>query len=239
MDHRPFSGLEPAASKRTTIISKSNSVTTKFKKGDRVKVVRKDTDYGWVGNMDECIGQTFTIARILKRGVKLKEVRFNWPFGSIEHVEHELVAGNVIELDGLKAIVYLSDVGLAVMNQDGEWRQVRNLKGNVVKIGKTNVLEGLENCDEYATEACKRAKAYFSKSYEERQAEWVAYQDIKVGSRVKILRDPKTREDSYGYVHISSMSSMVGDVCSVSTICGNGILLKEGFYWPYSVLEKV
>ena len=82
-------------------------------------------------------------------------------------------------------------------------------------------------------------------SYEERQAEWMKANNIKVGDKVKVIRKCKSGENGWDDTWLRIMDIAVGKVLKIigepRTL---GILLEvEGFsrgaYFPYFVLEKV
>lgn len=90
--------------------------------------------------------------------------------------------------------------------------------------------------------------AYFlpekEQSYEERQAEWVKENDIKLGDKVRILRKFNDFENGcdVGMNKDGKMDSLVGTVGKVSAIDDESIEVdSEGdcWFWPYFVLEKV
>ena len=73
-------------------------------------------------------------------------------------------------------------------------------------------------------------------SYAERQAKC----GIGVGDFVKLLRVPLEREDGWGTHSVSSMDASVGKVFEVEKVHDKaGLLLKDGHWYPYFVLEKV
>ena len=80
-------------------------------------------------------------------------------------------------------------------------------------------------------------------SYEERQAEWVKANNIKVGDKVKVIRKAKDYENGWGNVWDDAMDSGVNEVNEVIDINNkDGIYLDLGdynFWFPYFVLEKV
>ena len=72
-------------------------------------------------------------------------------------------------------------------------------------------------------------------SYAERQAKC----GIGVGDFVKVLRVPLEREDGWGTHSVSSMAASVGKVFEVLSLHDtSGLLLKDGHWYPYFVLEK-
>ena len=102
--------------------------------------------------------------------------------------------------------------------------------------------------DNGSINSCKeRIKDYFSTpvftgSYAERQAQWVKHHDIKVGSKVKMVRKFENKESGFHFVaggttktvgktfEVTSFKSSFNDVCICST---------DGMYYPYFVLEPV
>lgn len=82
-------------------------------------------------------------------------------------------------------------------------------------------------------------------TYEERQAEWMKANNIKVGDKVKVIRKCESGENGWDDTWLRIMDIAVGKVLKIigepRTV---GILLEvEGFsrgaYFPYFVLEKV
>ena len=81
-------------------------------------------------------------------------------------------------------------------------------------------------------------------TYEERQAEWVKANNIKVGDKVKVIRKCETEENGWGWTwNIHVMDSAVDKVFKiVNSHYQKGILLRIGIddcWFPYFVLEKV
>lgn len=63
---------------------------------------------------------------------------------------------------------------------------------------------------------------------------------IRSGDFVKVLRVPESREDGWGTLAVSSMSASVGKVFGVEKMHDtSGLLLKDGHWYPYFVLERV
>ena len=84
-------------------------------------------------------------------------------------------------------------------------------------------------------------------SYAERQAKWIADNDVKKGDKVRIARKANSLEDGWQSLWNPDMDEAVGKVGTVSHISANfrecGIevyVLDVGeFLYPYFVLEKV
>lgn len=71
------------------------------------------------------------------------------------------------------------------------------------------------------------------------QAKWVKENDLKVGDRVRLIRDWLKGENGYPFVKLSHMS--VGDIFTVREIRSYTILVVEDdcAYLPYFAIEKV
>ena len=81
-------------------------------------------------------------------------------------------------------------------------------------------------------------------SYEERQAEWVKANNIKVGDKVRITRKCESHENGWKNAWVSLMNSEVGKVLEITREPEKrGIFLGGeyfgGAYFPYFILEKV
>lgn len=84
-------------------------------------------------------------------------------------------------------------------------------------------------------------------SYAERQAKWVADNDIKKGDKVRVIRKADHNEDGWGSLWNPEMDEAVGKVgrvCSISRIfreCGIEVNVPDvgPYLYPYFVLEKV
>ena len=82
------------------------------------------------------------------------------------------------------------------------------------------------------------------KSYEERQAEWVKENNLKVGDTVIITRTAEAYEEGWSNVWPSIGDSWNGDKCEVKSISPENIHVynpkaSDWFYFPYFVLKKV
>ena len=80
-------------------------------------------------------------------------------------------------------------------------------------------------------------------TYEERQAEWIKENDIKVGDKVRIVRKARANEGGWDNNWVPSMSDTVGEVGRViddSSAVGIRVETDDcSFAYPYFVLEKV
>ena len=65
---------------------------------------------------------------------------------------------------------------------------------------------------------------------------------IKVGDRVRVIREAKDEEDGWKNTWVSNMDFCIGKIYTVIENCDcSGFMLdyKIGFYFPYFVLEKI
>ena len=81
-------------------------------------------------------------------------------------------------------------------------------------------------------------------SYEERQAEWVKENDVKIGDHVQLIRAASSGEDGWHNVWPDMANEWVGKILKVMEISGMGIACYnpeagDWFGFPYFVLEKV
>lgn len=84
-------------------------------------------------------------------------------------------------------------------------------------------------------------------SYEDRQAEWIADNEIKRGDRVRVTRKADSHEQGWGNAWTQNMDEAVGKVgtvCHLSASFGDTgieVNVPESGYslYPYFVLEKV
>lgn len=81
------------------------------------------------------------------------------------------------------------------------------------------------------------------KSYEERQEEWIAANNIKLGDKVRILRKAEDGEEGWGNVWGgSNADKTVGKIGIIHSISLREIRVDTDtnwFWYPYFVLEKV
>lgn len=77
--------------------------------------------------------------------------------------------------------------------------------------------------------------------YQALQDKWVELNEIKVGSKVKVIRTATDFENGWDLVWMGSMSSQVGKVVTIDEIKtnSNGLHLDVGCSYPYFVLEPV
>ena len=80
---------------------------------------------------------------------------------------------------------------------------------------------------------------FYPAPYELAQAKWVEENDLKVGDRVRLIRDWLNGENGYPFVKLSHMS--VGDIFTVREIKSYTILVVEDdcAFLPYFAIEKV
>jgi hypothetical protein len=119
------------------------------------------------------------------------------------------------------------------------------------KIGETDVLDSVLNISKgliiaekyFAKEATEPT---FTGTYAERQAQWVEHHGLKVGDKVKVVREYTKDEDGFGRVCAKGKDDAVGKTLSVIGIDNvNGAAIKLstrifGSEWfPYFVLEPV
>lgn len=156
----------------------------------------------------------------------------------------DILAGNVKKED----IIGKKGWFLDVIPSDMSLNYIIRLAGNPRVLGGINCDESYPFADN--AEISDDYHLYFlpekEPPYEERQAEWIKENDIKVGDKVKILRgfEPYergvgTRMDSDHY-----MDNLIGTISEVSNIEPNRISVwsnehGQAWSWPYFVLEKV
>lgn len=76
-------------------------------------------------------------------------------------------------------------------------------------------------------------------AYDQNQAQWIADQGVKVGDCVKVLRRAGEDEENWGDAWIPDMDNYIGNVCTITEICPDGIELGSDYIFPYFVLEKI
>jgi len=76
-------------------------------------------------------------------------------------------------------------------------------------------------------------------SYEERQAQWIKDNGVKVGTKVEILRAAESGEDGWDNVWDVDMSKSIHDITSVAAIRGPYGIRVGRYNYPYFVLEVV
>lgn len=75
------------------------------------------------------------------------------------------------------------------------------------------------------------------KSYEERQAEWIKANDIKVGDKVMVTRKAVNCEDGWGNSWV--MDKYVGKIITITGFSGCAGIRCGDYAFPYFVIEKV
>ena len=83
-----------------------------------------------------------------------------------------------------------------------------------------------------------------STSYEERQAEWVKENGIKIGDHVRLIRAASNEEDAWPNVWPCTADGWIGKILRVEDIDRQNIVCynpdsDDWFGFPYFVLEKV
>lgn len=98
----------------------------------------------------------------------------------------------------------------------------------------------------YLSDVRPVAEPTFTGTYTERQAQWVEHHGLKVGDKVKVVREYTKDEDGFGRVCAKGKDDAVGKTLSVIGIDNvNGAAIKLstrifGSEWfPYFVLEPV
>ena len=83
-----------------------------------------------------------------------------------------------------------------------------------------------------------RAELKPEKSYAERQAEWLKETGVKVGSRVRVTRAALSHEYGWGTHVVPEMNNVQESrVEGIDEVIG--LLLEDGWWFPYFVLEPV
>lgn len=78
-------------------------------------------------------------------------------------------------------------------------------------------------------------------SYAERAGKWIEENDLKVGDYVRVTRKAEDNEGGWTGMWLNgSMAKSIGKVLKLEGVssCNCSILLEDGFYYPYFVLEK-
>ena len=163
--------------------------------------------------------------------------------------KYEPTVGDVVEFEyrgtTCKGLIYLdSDFSIMPELENGYWCSSGasfHEAENLLKVGHTDTIP--EGRLEFY-EAWDIAKAYFDdRPYAERQAEWVADNNIKVGSMVKVVRAFKDYENGFGAVYGSAKLDL-GKTLTVSLLESydetlSMIKLDSCNCHPYFVLEPV
>ena len=100
-----------------------------------------------------------------------------------------------------------------------------------------------DSSDLYPFGSVNDCYAYFypEESYEMRQIAWVKDNDIKIGDKVRVVREADNYKDAWGNTWEYGIDPFIGKVYEVLKIKEEGIILnhKGCFLFPYFVLEKV
>lgn len=76
-----------------------------------------------------------------------------------------------------------------------------------------------------------------TKSYQERQEEWIKANNLKVGDKVKVVKEVESYKDGWGNFWTERMKA--GKIHIIETYFDNGVALSDGYRYPYFCLEKV
>ncbi len=79
-----------------------------------------------------------------------------------------------------------------------------------------------------------------SKLYIAKQNKWIDKHQLKIGSKVKVLRKSKDYEENWGTVWNPDMNHTIGKTLSVCKFDGGwGVILDNERFYPYFVLEPM
>ena len=77
-------------------------------------------------------------------------------------------------------------------------------------------------------------------SYADRQAEWIEKNNLKVGSKIKFVREFKGWEDGFMYYNLEGYLYSINDVYTIKRIDDHHIKIEEHpFPMPYFAFEPV
>lgn len=119
---------------------------------------------------------------------------------------------------------------------------------DMLNVRKTGVCDSIPDTAIELSEARDIFRAYqaqptFTGTYAERQAQWVKHYGVKVGTKVKVVREAIKKEDGWDGIWPNPMNRLVGDTLDVLYIGlreGQGIELNcvgVDWWFPYFVLE--
>ena len=122
-------------------------------------------------------------------------------------------------------------------------------EGEVLHISRDYGLRVRFGTDEWSLpyfvlEKVEPKDKYMKKSYEERQAEWVKENGIKIGDHVRLIRPASDGEGGWPNVWPNMADGWIGNILRVKDIASQNILCynpdaDDWFDFPYFVLEKV
>jgi hypothetical protein len=172
------------------------------------------------------------------------------PVGDWPALPYQPEVGDVVEFEwggrALKGIAFghggSKNLDIAIHNPDGAVYTASNAV-SIKKIGSTSKMDGVE----YYTEANPVVMAYFAQptftgTYAERQAQWVAHHNLKVGDKVKVVRGFKDGDDGARIIWYDNKKMCTGKTYTIRSMAG-GVRLDTGIrhvsWFPYTVLEPV
>ncbi len=232
----------PEESPKTTDSPSSPSV---FKVGDKVLIVGKV--------YETTTGKEGVVTRVFLHGsvwvtVAGNEFSYNPP--DLRHADYKPAVGDVVEFERgnkkCKGIIYRyypEGFHIRMSLPDGGSYGMGALPSDLFKkIDHVDFVPDEATC---CANLDKDAKAYFSEqsftptgTYAERQKQWVEHYEIKVGSKVKVVRDSDGEKD-WADTGLN-LNGVIGTCYTVSSIDHYGIGVKgHNYYLPYSSLEPV
>jgi len=128
-----------------------------------------------------------------------------------------------------------------VLTSCGSWDIFISDCPDVVFIKKSGLL--FHRSD---SEGCDLVKAYFAQptftgSYTACQQQWIEHHGLKVGDKVKVVREYENYEQGCSSVSIEGDADYVGKVVIITRITSTAIYVKMGDranFFPYFVLES-
>lgn len=89
----------------------------------------------------------------------------------------------------------------------------------------------------FITQSEFEAKYMNTKSYQERQDEWIKANNLKIGDKVKVIREAKNYEDGWKHEWVKFMA--VKQTLIVIGLFEDSVQLSDRYLYPYFCLEKV
>ena len=244
------------------------SPSNPFEVGDEVVVVKKVTSSTctWLPEMDKCIGESGKVTQTCNDGtVKIGSLSQYWfHVSALAPAQYKPEAGDVVEFEykgtEQNGVVYQSccsskgDLDVSYSGEDyGYHTGIKDVK-NCRKIGH---IEEATKVD-CISSVRRLSKAYFSAftpdpslPYAERQAKWVKHHGIKVGSKVKVVRDWSNLEngcstitgsDNNPHKALAVKDRAVGKIDSIAYEAFNVRMASKydgNLQYPYFALEPV
>ena len=163
------------------------------------------------------------------------------------HADYKPAAGDVVSFEyGGKTFIGI--IGTITGNACIWFKRPERSKAYRIGISSRVCLRKIDKVDLMGKNGNEAAKAYFAepKSYTERQAAWVKENDVKVGSKVKVVRK-FGKDDGYGatgWDYRPDKAAMQGGVFEVKSFLGKLVNLwteNKNDWWsfPYFALEPV